>query len=404
MPRLPRIKVEGAVYYVTSRAIQSEGIFKDKEDYKMYLDLVKKYKGQHKFKLFSYCLLPDRLELLIETGDDATISEIMHDLNSLYTKYFNGRYQKRGHLFESRFRSVLVEKAQYLAALTRHIHRAAPGFQEFPYSSFHIYKGLPSDAPDVRTEMAEVIEFLRHKDETDSYEKYVLDGDPKEMADLGKRLGRGQVLGSETFQETVKKRVEEHVEELKEAAKPIGPSRRTLIFIGGFVLVVSAASAYLYVSKAKVQTQYSQLLKEKEAEFAEKSKFENRSPLALTELDGTAWQVDLVQLPAEASKETQSDTLHFADGRVWSERAAARGFKAARYTMLVRPGSVTTWETQMTDGRGNTITWRGDWRGDVMKGVSRMALAGKEPQVFSFYSVGWNFSAQTAAPAEGGLQ
>ena len=391
---------------MTSRAIQNEGIFKDRDDFNMYLDLIRKYKSQHKFRLYSYCLLPERLELLVETGDDASISEIMHDINSLYTKYFNGRYEKRGHLFESRFRSVLVEKSQHLAAATRLIHRTAPSPKDYPYSSFDVYVHTPSDgaSPDMSSEVKEVLDFLRHKDNSISYEKYVLEGDLKDIAALGKSLRRGQVLGSEAFQASVKKRVEEHVEELKEAVKPSGPSRTTLFFIGSFVLVVTAASAYLYVSKAKVEVQYTQLLKEKEREFKEKTQFENRSPLALTELDGTSWRIDSVALPAGISKETIHDILHFADGSFWSENATKLGFKPARYTMFVRPGSLTTWEAQVNDGRGNTMTWRGDWQGDLMKGVSRNAPAGKEPQVFSFYSVGWSYKAETVFVAEGGLQ
>lgn len=391
---------------MTSKAIQNEAIFKDKDDYKMYLDLVRKYKSQHKFRLYSYCLMPEHLELLIETGDDASISEIMHDLNSLYTKYFNGRYQKRGHLFESRFRSVLVEKSRYLAAVSRHIHRVPSNPKEYPHSSFRVYMNAPSDASSsyMTSEVNEILSFLKQKDDSLSYEKYVLEGDSKEISALSKNLRRGQVLGSEDFQASVKKRVEEHVEELKEAATPAGLSRTTLFFIGGFVLVVSAASAYLYVTKAKVEIQYSQLLKEKEQEFAEKTQFENRSPLALTELDGTIWRIDMVALPAGSSSEILHDTVHFEEGLFWSDRSAELGFKPARYTLLVRPGSVTTWETQMSDGRGNAMTWRGDWQADSMKGVSRHAPAGKAPQVSSFYSVGWSYKTESSSLTGKGLQ
>src|SRR3989338_5797134 len=154
MPRLPRINLEGAIYYVTSKSAQNEALFKDGADYKMYLELLTKYKTEHKFKLFSYCLLPERLELLIETSDDATISEVMHDLNSLYTKYFNGRYLRKGHLFEARFKSVLVEKADYLLKMTRHIHQL-PGdvFKDYPYTSYHLYIDAPS-SPNVSVDMS----------------------------------------------------------------------------------------------------------------------------------------------------------------------------------------------------------------------------------------------------------
>ncbi len=122
MPRLPRIHLEKAIYYVTSKGTHNEIVFREEADYRMYLELLAKYKNQHKFKLYSYSLLPDRLHLLIETSEGASISEIMHDLNSLYTKYYNGRYVRRGHLFEARFKSVLVEKLNYLLPMTRHIH------------------------------------------------------------------------------------------------------------------------------------------------------------------------------------------------------------------------------------------------------------------------------------------
>jgi len=101
MPRLPRIQIEGAIYYVTSKGLAGQNVFKEEPDYEMYLNLIKKYKGQYKFRLFSYCLAPDQLHLLIETREDATLSEIMHDLNSMYTKYFNSRYGRSGPLFES---------------------------------------------------------------------------------------------------------------------------------------------------------------------------------------------------------------------------------------------------------------------------------------------------------------
>jgi REP element-mobilizing transposase RayT len=196
--------LEGAIYYVTSKGLQGQPIFKDKQDYKMYIDLLTKYKSQHKFRLYSYCLLPDRLQLLIETGDDATISEIMHDLNSLYTKYFNGRYSQKGHLFESRFRSVLVEKAQYLLEMTRHIHRSpetlplsmqglesAKSFAQHPYSSYDIYVHRTqldgTTALDLGEEVGEVMSFLKEKDDPAAYERFCLNAPEAETEALAKK-------------------------------------------------------------------------------------------------------------------------------------------------------------------------------------------------------------------------
>ncbi len=400
MPRLPRIRLEGAIYYVTSRASQNEQIFKDKEDYRMYLDLVSKYKSQHKFKLFSYSLHADRLELLIETGDDATISDIMHDLNSLYTKYFNGRYQKHGHLFESRFRSVLVEKARYLLAVTKKMHSNA---QDNPYSSFHIYTGAASPALavpslDISEEVREVLGFLKEKDDPKAYERYVLEGDKKDADTLEKSLKRGQVLGSEAFQNLVKEKVREHAEQQEEVKRPAKTNPVIIAVAGALVLVATSSAVYLYVSRQKLASQYAALIKQKDIEFAERTKFENRSPLALAELEGTLWKIETIELPADRSHGPVKDALHFANGRFYSEQFMKRGFAPTNITVTKQPSGVTTWETIQSNAAGDVVSWRGDWQGDIMKGVISETPAGKPARDSSFYSLEWSY-----APVEGGV-
>ena len=372
----------------------------------MYLELVNKYKSQHKFKLYSYCLLPDHLELLIETSDDASISEIMHDLNSLYTKYFNGRYQRHGHLFESRFRSVLVEKVNYLLALTRHIHRAAPS-QDHPYSSFHVYVSQPAFSPEAQ----EVLEFLKNicppaeggsASGGKAYERYVLEGDKQEIKELEKSLRRGSVLGSEAFQHEVQKKIREHAEMQKEAAAARRLNPWVLYFIGGLVIVASSTVVYLYVSKARLTAQYEQLLQKKEAEFAEKTKFENISPIALTDLDGTRWQIEAVSLPAGQAQGTADDVLHFSKGTFHSEAYGRRGFTAVALSLKRQPNGLVNWEAHQSNAAGETLGWRGVWQGDVMKGVLSFTPAGEKTQNFSFFSTGWAYESENLVSKDGG--
>ncbi len=382
MPRLPRISLDGAIHYVVARTSEDEVIFKDKDDYKMYLELVSKYKSQHKFKLYSYNLLPNRIELLVETGDDASISQIMHDLSSLYTKYYNGRYAKHGHLFESRFRSVLVEKVTSLLALTRHIHLRDT---QNLYSSFHAFvqnhgQGL--------VEVEEVKNFLSNKDNPDAYEKYVLQADPKEVANVEKSLRRGSVYGSEEFKKAVLNRVQEHTEELQKAAKAKKVSPVFLYLVGGFVILAMGSTIYLYISKQQVQTQYQSLLTQKEAEFTEKTKFENQSPLALREIDGTVWNVELVDPKAGT---IQRDTITFEDGRFYSQSLASQGFQSSTYLLVPKTRGIFQWQAAQTNSAGQTIYWQGLWQGDAMKGQMTLRAGSKE-SVFSFYSTKWNYA------------
>lgn len=403
MPRLPRIHLDSAIYYVTSRGLRDQEIFKEKADYQMYTELLSKYKSQHKFLLYSYSLLPDRLNLLIETGDDATISEIMHDLNSLYTKHYNTRYQKRGHLFESRFKSVLVEKQNYLLKMTRYIHQlSGDSYKDYPYSSYHFYTERPEGAPamDLSEEVKKVKEFLTDRDNTDAYEKYCLFGDKKEVDELAKSLKRGSVLGSEVFVAEVRNRIKSYTETQKEEAQAeikqaSRPYKVVVAMIGALVLVATASSVYLYISKSALENQYAELLLQKEAEFNEKTRFENRNPLALTELEGTEWAIEMVSLPADKAKEKIQDKLVFKNGHVMSEYFSSKGFSATNYSVTPKENGLVVWETIQSAANGDSISWRGDWQGDAMKGVISFQPAGKPAQDFSFFSTQWSYGRET---------
>ncbi len=397
MPRLPRIHIEGSIYLVTSKAPDEQVIFKEKADYEMYLELLTKYKSEHKFKLFSYCLLPDRLQLLIETGSDATISEIMHDLNSLYTKHFNGRYSRKGPLFESRFRSVLTEKASHLLQMTRLIHNASGDPKGHPYSSFHLYvAGRDASGKDAKSrgmadEIREVTGFLDRKDDPEAYARYCLQGDVKELEEFEKKLKRASVLGSDEFVERARTRIQEKADLQKEttrrSASRINPL--FLFFIGGMVIVAAGSAVYLYITKADLEKKYEMLLREKETEFDEKTRFENLSPIALANLHGTEWRVELVARKGTASSIT--DVLRFGEKDLISDHFSKEGFGPAVFE-VTKSGRRTIWQAMQKNAQGDRLVWRGDWRGDAMKGSVRLEPAFGESQSFSFFSVKWSYA------------
>ena len=89
----------------------------------MYFGLIKKYREQYQAQVYAYSLMPSHLHLLLEVDEKTTISTIMHNINSSYTKYYNGRYERKGHLFRERFKAALVEKdPKVLLNLTAYIH------------------------------------------------------------------------------------------------------------------------------------------------------------------------------------------------------------------------------------------------------------------------------------------
>ncbi len=165
MPRPRRPQVSNGVYHVVVRGNNKQKIFLEKDDYKIYLRYLEECKEKHLFKLFLYVLMPNHVHLLLRTSEeeDLSVSRIMHFLNSRYSKYFNKRHERSGHLLQGRFFSELIEEDAHLVELTRYIHlnpvRAglAKNAGDYPFSSFHFY----TDKEQLNRELVDCDEILK---------------------------------------------------------------------------------------------------------------------------------------------------------------------------------------------------------------------------------------------------
>ncbi|NTU91508.1 MAG: addiction module toxin RelE [Chlorobiaceae bacterium] len=120
MARPLRLEFSGALYHIMSRGNAKAPIFIDDADRIKFIDILAKTVQDYRWTCHAYCLMGNHYHLLIETPD-ITLSAGMHLLNGMYTQAFNHRHHRTGHVFEGRFRSILVEKESYLLELTRYI-------------------------------------------------------------------------------------------------------------------------------------------------------------------------------------------------------------------------------------------------------------------------------------------
>lgn len=121
MARQLRIQFSGAVYHITCRGNARQNIYKDNKDRKEFLEILQESQRIYSIKIFSYVLMSNHYHLLIETPK-GNISDYMRHLNIRYTSHYNRRHKKVGHLFQGRFKSILVDKDTYLTMLSRYIH------------------------------------------------------------------------------------------------------------------------------------------------------------------------------------------------------------------------------------------------------------------------------------------
>lgn len=121
MARMPRIVWELGLYHVTVRGNAGQQVFYESRDFNKYLGFLKEYKDKFRFYLYAYGLMLTHPHLLIETSKHGSISKIMKSLNQRYAYWHNKKYGKRGHLWENRFYSCIVDKDSYLMECIRYI-------------------------------------------------------------------------------------------------------------------------------------------------------------------------------------------------------------------------------------------------------------------------------------------
>ena len=120
MARPLRIEYEGAVYHVTSRGNARKRIFKDNRDRETFLSTLDTVVVRYNWFCHSYCLMDNHYHIMVETPD-ANLSMGMRQLNGIYTQQYNRRHHQTGHIFEGRFKAILVQKDHYLLELCRYV-------------------------------------------------------------------------------------------------------------------------------------------------------------------------------------------------------------------------------------------------------------------------------------------
>ncbi|MFA6217665.1 MAG: transposase [Candidatus Omnitrophota bacterium] len=109
-------------YHVFLRGNERRTIFQEIGDYERFLRKLKEYKSKHEISVICYCLMPNHFHLLLKQNTEESVSAFMHRLMISYVMYFNARYERRGFLFEGRFKSKLITNDAYLLQLSRYIH------------------------------------------------------------------------------------------------------------------------------------------------------------------------------------------------------------------------------------------------------------------------------------------
>ena len=146
MARPLRIEFPDAFYHITARGNERKDIYRDDRDRERFLGYLETSVSRYKAVVHVYCLMSNHYHLLLSTPA-GNLSQIMRHINGGYTTYFNKRHNRAGHLFQGRYKAILVEADPYAGELSRYIHlnpvRAGITVQpeKYLWSSYAAYIG-----------------------------------------------------------------------------------------------------------------------------------------------------------------------------------------------------------------------------------------------------------------------
>ena len=152
MSRPLRIEFPDALYHLTSRGDRRESIFVGDGDRQAFLAVLAQCCERMDAAVYAYCLMGNHYHLVLTTRR-ANLSALMRQLNGVYTQTFNRRHDKVGHVFQGRFKAILVDREAYFLALCRYVelnpvHAGmvnAPGL--WPWSSYQAHVGTVPAPP-----------------------------------------------------------------------------------------------------------------------------------------------------------------------------------------------------------------------------------------------------------------
>ncbi len=206
-----RVEFSGALYHVTSRGDRREAIFENDEDCEVFLAVLGDVVRDFNWLVHAYCLMGNHYHLVVETPD-GNLAKGMRQLNGVFTQAINRRHRRTGHLFQGRYKAILVDRGRYLLELTRDVvlnpvrEGRARDAGDWAWSSYLAMSGAEPVPEWLATDGLLVLFSPRSAIAINLYAKFVASGVGAEP--IWKHLKRQMFLGDDRFVARMQKRAD----------------------------------------------------------------------------------------------------------------------------------------------------------------------------------------------------
>ena len=218
MSRPLRIEFAGALYHVTARGDRRKAIYLEEDDFHIFLNILNDVCMQYNWVIHAYCLMTNHYHLLVETPD-ANLSKGMRQLNGVFSQSINRKYRRVGHLFQGRYKGILVDKDAYLLELCRYIilnpirAHMVNSPDEWLWSSWHYTVGYKVSPGWLATDT--LLSLFSNKRE-EAIQEYIRFVKEDVGATIWDNLQQQVFLGDDEFVELQQLKVEEMTGDLRE--------------------------------------------------------------------------------------------------------------------------------------------------------------------------------------------
>jgi len=204
MSRPLRIEYPGAYYHVMNRGLAGQAAFVSDSDFRGFLELVEDAWSRWDIQIFSYCLMDTHYHLAIRTPM-GNLQRVMRHIDGVYTQRFNRSHKRDGPLFRGRYKAILIDADEYLAAVVRYLHlnpveaKKADDPADYPWSSHRDYL-RPKNAPRWLSFRSVLSGYRSRK----HFHQFVLSGNEKALSEFYSSKRSPPILGDEDFVAWVK--------------------------------------------------------------------------------------------------------------------------------------------------------------------------------------------------------
>jgi putative transposase len=208
MARPWRIQYKDAYYHVLSRGNEGLDICYDDQDRKIFLETLGEVSDRFGAAIYAFVLMTNHYHLLVQTPG-ANLSRVMQWFGVTYTRRFNNRHSRTGHLFQGRFKSILVENDAYVVELSCYIHRnplrvgMVKRLVDYPWSSYPVYAYGRKGPEWLKTDL--ILGYFSGEDPRKAYRKKVQAYAGEEKG-LWEDFRHGVILGTSQFLDMIKTR------------------------------------------------------------------------------------------------------------------------------------------------------------------------------------------------------